>query len=93
MKTFNLEYVKQRRQELEMTLQEAADSMEMKNASTYMKYENGTYLFKAEQLPMLAKVLKCTTEKFFNEIIAEIEILEGVRDRTRKSICNPYDKA
>lgn len=50
-----------------MTLQEAAEAMAMKNASTYMKYENGTYLFKAEQLPLLARVLKCSTENFFTQ--------------------------
>ena len=74
LKTFNLEFVKQRRQELDMTLQEAAEAMEMKNASTYMKYENGTYAFKAEQLPLLAKVLKCSTENFFEQKVAEIAI-------------------
>lgn len=57
-----------------MTLQEAAIAMEMKNASTYMKYENGTYSFKAEQLPLLAKVLKCSTENFFRKIIAKTAI-------------------
>ena len=57
-----------------MTLQEAADSMNMKNASTYLKYENGTYSFKAEQLPLLAKMLKCSTENFFIKLIAETAI-------------------
>lgn len=71
---FNLDFIKQRRQELGMTLQEAADSMNMKNASTYMKYENGTYSFKAEQLPLLAKSLKCNTENFFVKIIAKTAI-------------------
>ncbi|MER1986614.1 MAG: helix-turn-helix transcriptional regulator [Solibacillus sp.] len=65
MKYFNVERIKERRQELEMTLKEAADGMEMKNASTYMKYENGTYSLKAEQLPLLAKVLRCHIENFF----------------------------
>lgn len=65
--TFNLGYIKQRRQELNLTLKDAASAMEMKNASTYMKYENGTYLFKADQLPLLADVLKCGTEKFFTK--------------------------
>lgn len=67
VKVFNLDFVKQRRQELNMTLQEAADTMEMKNASTYLKYENGTYLFKAEQLPLLANMLKCSEENFLNK--------------------------
>ena len=74
MKIFNLEFIKQRRLELGMTLQEAAESMNMKNASTYMKYENGTYSFKAEQLPLLATSLKCNTENFFIKIIAKTAI-------------------
>ncbi|OXS70204.1 transcriptional regulator [Lysinibacillus sp. KCTC 33748] len=74
MKIFNLEYVKQRRQKLNLTLQEVADEMGMKNASTYLKYENGTYAFKAEQLPLLANTLKCNTENFFIEKIAKIAI-------------------
>lgn len=74
MKIFNLAFVKQRRQELRMTLQEAAESMNMKNASTYLKYENGTYSFKAEQLPLLANMLKCSTENFFIKLIAKTAI-------------------
>lgn len=74
LKAFNLELIKQRRLELEMTLQETAEAMDMKNASTYLKYENGTYLFKAEQLPLLAKVLQCSIEKFFTLEVAEIAI-------------------
>jgi len=65
LREFNLEYIKNRRQSLGLSLQEAAEAMGMKNASTYMKYENGTYSFKAEQLPVLAEVLKCDIEKFF----------------------------
>lgn len=74
MQEFNLELIKQRRQELGLTLQEAAEAMEMKNASTYMKYENGTYSIKAEQLPLLAKVLQCSTENFFTKRVAKIAI-------------------
>lgn len=75
LEIFDLELIKQRRQELGLTLQEAAESMDMKNGSTYMKYENGTYSFKADQLPLLAKVLQCRTEKFFTTKVAEIATL------------------
>jgi len=54
-----------------MTLQDAADAMGMKNASTYMKYENGTYAFRAEQLPLLAKIFKCKIENFFIKNVAK----------------------
>lgn len=70
MRTFNLDFIKQRRMELNLTLQATAEAMEMKNASTYLKYENGTYSFKAEQLPLLAYVLQCNVENFFSQRVA-----------------------
>ncbi|MEK4228931.1 helix-turn-helix domain-containing protein [Solibacillus sp. FSL H8-0538] len=57
--------MKQRRQILNKTLQDVAVLMGMKNASTYMKYENGTYSFKADQLPLLARILDCEILDFF----------------------------
>lgn len=72
MQIFNLEFIKKRRQELGLSLQEAADAMGMKNASTYLKYENGIYSFKAEQLPKLADVLKCDIKNFFKPNVAKI---------------------
>lgn len=74
MKYLNLPYIKKRRVELEKTLQDMADGLGMKNASTYMKYENGTYSFKAEQLPVLAKELKCKITDFFNRDVAKTAI-------------------
>ncbi|MEK3890209.1 helix-turn-helix domain-containing protein [Bacillus sp. FSL K6-3431] len=74
MQTLDLQYIKNRRIELEKTLQEMADSLGMKNASTYLKYENGTYAFKAEQLPMLSKTLKCKIPDFFNRNVAKTAI-------------------
>lgn len=74
MQTLDLQFIKLRRIELEKTLQDMADCMDMKNASTYMKYENGTYAFKAEQLPLLAKSLKCRITDFFNQEVAKTAI-------------------
>lgn len=74
MKTLDLLFIKKRRLELGKTLQDMADLMDMKNASTYMKYENGTYAFKADQLPMLAKALKCQITDFFNLDVAKTAI-------------------
>lgn len=67
MKILNHAFIKERRQTLNKTLQEVAESVGMKNASTYMKYENGTYSFKAEQLPVLAETLDCEIQDFFTE--------------------------
>ncbi|MDF1511929.1 helix-turn-helix transcriptional regulator, partial [Robertmurraya sp. DFI.2.37] len=54
MQTLDLEYIKNRRESLDISLQVMAESLGFKNASTYLKYENGTYTFKADQLPILA---------------------------------------
>ncbi|WP_369413932.1 XRE family transcriptional regulator [Aquibacillus saliphilus] len=46
MQTLNLNYIKNRRIELGITLQEMASYLGLKNGSTYMKYENGTFHLK-----------------------------------------------
>jgi len=65
VKIFSLTYIKNRRIELGMTQQELAKSLGYKGSSTYLKYENGTYSFKAEQLPLLANELNCDILDFF----------------------------
>ncbi|MGJ9381775.1 helix-turn-helix domain-containing protein [Salipaludibacillus sp. CF4.18] len=65
MEKINLEYIKQRRKDLNINLQEMAVLLGFKNASTYMKYEKGEYLFKANQLPSIAKILKCEINELF----------------------------
>lgn len=74
MLTLNIEFIKQRRTALGLSLQEMAEHLGFKNASTYLKYENGTYAFKAEHLPLLAEVLKCSISDFFVQIIAKTAI-------------------
>lgn len=76
MKRLNLEYIKSRRIELGLSLQDVANELGFKNASTYLKYETGDYLFKAEILPILSNILKCKIENFFTCEIAETEIKE-----------------
>ncbi|MBG9786615.1 helix-turn-helix domain-containing protein [Brevibacillus laterosporus] len=73
MKQINLGYIANRRTELGITLQEMAETLGFKNASTYMKYEKGTYCLKANHVPALSKKLNCKIEKlFFEENFAEI---------------------
>lgn len=72
MSHFNLQFIQQRRKELNKTLQVLADALEMKNASTYMKYEKGEYSFKATHLPILATELDCKVENFFEKNFAKI---------------------
>lgn len=62
---FNLDFVKERRRELGISQQKMAEYLGFKNASTYLKYESGTYSFKADMIPLLAKILNCRIEKFF----------------------------
>lgn len=61
----NLDFIKQRRNLLGLTHQQMAKALSFKNASTYFKYENGTYFLKAIHLPVLAKLLQCYMDDFF----------------------------
>jgi transcriptional regulator with XRE-family HTH domain len=65
MYNLNLEFLRERRLELNISLQEMADRMGFKHAATYMKYEKGIYSFKANHVPMLAIQLKSPVEDLF----------------------------
>ncbi|UJW58773.1 helix-turn-helix transcriptional regulator [Bacillus sp. A116_S68] len=72
MKALNLNFIKERRKELNISLQEMAVILGFKNASTYMKYERGEYSFKADHLPILANKLNCKIELFFTLDVVDI---------------------
>lgn len=55
----------QRRKILGYSQQEMAETLGFKTASTYLKYENGDYKFKANMLPILAKKMNCKINDFF----------------------------
>ncbi|WP_019377708.1 helix-turn-helix transcriptional regulator [Virgibacillus halodenitrificans] len=74
MHTLNLSYIKERRIQLGITQQEMAERLGFKNSSTYLKYETGSYSFKAEQLPVLAKTLNCKITDFFIKNVAKTAI-------------------
>lgn len=65
MAKFNLEFIKNRRKELGITTTEMAQALGFKNSSTYWKHENGRHKFKAEMIPLLAKILQCEPQNFF----------------------------
>ncbi|SDX75203.1 helix-turn-helix domain-containing protein [Tepidimicrobium xylanilyticum] len=65
MTQLNLDYIKKKRLEMNLSLQDVANKLGFKNASTYLKYENGDYSFKADMLPKLAELYKCKIEDFF----------------------------
>lgn len=65
MSTVNLQYIAEQRSRAGITLQEAAEFLGFKHASTYLKYETGKYRIRAEMLPKLANLLDCKVENFF----------------------------
>jgi transcriptional regulator with XRE-family HTH domain len=65
----NLEFIARRRLETGITLQDMAESLGFKNASTYLKYEKGEYDFKANHLPVLVRKLKCELHDLFQCLI------------------------
>jgi len=65
MAKFNLEFIKARRKELGITSATMATALGFKDTSTYWKHENGRHKFKAETIPLLAKLLKCEPQNFF----------------------------
>jgi transcriptional regulator with XRE-family HTH domain len=65
MYNLNLDLIRERRLELNLNLQEMADHLGFKHASTYMKYERGIYSFKADHVPLLAIHLKFPVEDLF----------------------------
>ncbi len=67
MKKLNLSYIQKRRTNKRITLQEMAEVLGFKNASTYMKYEKGDYSFRAEHLPPIAIKLDCEIQDLFFE--------------------------
>lgn len=64
-KQLDLKKIKLLRNKKNISMQIAAESLGFKNASTYMKYENGEYSFKADALPTLSTLLGCEIENFF----------------------------
>ncbi len=65
MEQLNLDFIKNKRMSLNLSLQEVAQRLGFKNASTYLKYENGDYIFRANMLPELANIFGCKIENFF----------------------------
>ncbi|MDO4794171.1 MAG: helix-turn-helix transcriptional regulator [Filifactor alocis] len=63
----NLEFIKKRRVEKNISQQKMAEMLGFKNASTYLKYESGEYAFKAEMLPELSRILKTDIKNFFTK--------------------------
>lgn len=67
MKRIDYDFIKERRDSLGLSMQYVAQELGFKNASTYLKYEVGEYLLKADMLPKLSKIFNCDIENFFTE--------------------------
>ncbi|CCL36145.1 TPA: helix-turn-helix transcriptional regulator [Clostridioides difficile] len=65
MKKINHDFIRKRRNALNLSLQNVAKELGFKNASTYFKYETGQYSIRADMLPKLSKILDCDIENFF----------------------------
>ncbi len=65
MAEFSLEAIAERRTQLGISTASMAERMGMNNPSVYWKYEHGMYKFKAEDLPRIADILKCSVSRFY----------------------------
>lgn len=65
MNEVNLDVIRARRKEMRFTLQDMADVLGFKDASTYYKYEKGHYKFKANHIPILSTKLKLRMKEIF----------------------------
>ncbi|HCQ5595202.1 TPA: helix-turn-helix transcriptional regulator [Clostridioides difficile] len=65
MKKIDHDFIKKRRNTLNLSLQNVAKELGFKNASTYFKYETGQYSIRVDMLPKLSKILDCDIENFF----------------------------
>lgn len=63
--TVNLDFIKQRRKELNITQSEMAEKLGMGSNVSYCKYETGAYRFNADIIPRLASALRVPIKKIF----------------------------
>lgn len=72
MKTLNLILIRQRRKEMRISLQEMAETLGYKNASSYCRYEKGESKIDAAHIPLIAKKLKLKmSDIFFDQNFAK----------------------
>ena len=61
----DLKFLAKRRKELNLKLEDVSNALGFKSCSTYLKYEKGEYVLKANMLPKLAQIFKCELDDFF----------------------------
>ena len=67
MGAVNLKFIKHRRQELKISQEEMSDYLGFGGRSSYGPYELGNASFKAEHLPKLCQILKCSIKELYKE--------------------------
>lgn len=82
----NLNFIKERRLQLGLTLLEVAHALGLKNAGNYYKYENGEYQLSAAMLPPLAKILNCKIDDFFYKRDCYFSKERSNHERTRNGV-------
>ena len=65
MAEFNLQAIAERRTQLGISSATMAEKRGMPNQSVSWTYEHGKYKFRAEDLPKLAEILKCSVSRFY----------------------------
>lgn len=70
--TINLAVIKQRREKLKLSQTDLTDALGLASVDQYFRRENGTYQFKAKELPALSEALDMPMENFFTQGVEKI---------------------
>lgn len=70
--TINLAVIKQRREKLKLSQTDLTDALGLASVDQYFRRENGTYQFKAKELPALSEALDMPMENFFTQSVEKI---------------------
>lgn len=61
----NLPFIKQKREEIGLSMQDMAVLLGFKSAAAYYHYEKGERKFRADMLPILAHTFDCKIEDLY----------------------------
>lgn len=61
----NLPFIKRKREEKGLSMQDMAELLGFKSAPAYFHYEKGERIFRADMLPVLAHAFNCKIEDLY----------------------------
>lgn len=61
----NLPFIKRKREEKGLSMQDMAERLGFKSAPAYFNYEKGERKFRADMLPVLARAFDCKIEDLY----------------------------